>query len=156
MPFYARKPLEKELNMSKEILVKFTLPKRYFADTNKHDPNNMSYTTCQGVLVKAFNLPHRDSHALLKNAGQNGVEITCTPTQFSAFIIHRHTYGKCINGIRDLNPEFIEKQDEYDRIAMCVGTTRDNVKRVLLAAGYDNGRFREMAPSPAKIDVSAL
>lgn len=129
--------------------VQFYLPHRYFAKC--HSDNHMSRDDCKKVLGKAFSLG-RDECGHLMDRNPNGFTIVCRPSQFARFIIFRHLWGHCINGVRDLEPELQPKDnfDPYARAARELHMERSCVREVAEALGF----VPSEKPRPNMIDVS--
>ncbi len=137
--------------MSKDR-IRFFLPERYFSNSN----NGMSHDRCLQVLSKANGIANSSAPKLMR-ANPSGFTIMCRPSQFARFIFYRDKLGKCINGIRDLRLELIDKPDVYDDIAADTGLSRENVKSVACALGYSdgpNGPLPSAFKPPHQIDVS--
>ena len=99
----------------------------------------MGMRTCQKILQAAFDLPYFES-AQLMVAFPSGFWIVARPSQFARFIILRHKWGNCINGVRDLQPELIDGDpptDLYQIIADETGIRRGVVKIVALTMGFN-------------------
>lgn len=128
--------------------IKFFLPCRYFQP--RQHMNNMCRAKCLGILVKAFGFTGGAWEEIMRGQPQ-GFWIVCRPSQFGRFIVYRHVYGDCINGIRDLQPDVMMEPDLFGDIAEDVGICRRDVSAVARALGADNERN---GWGPDVIDVS--
>lgn len=124
------------MSMSRDR-VKFFLPYRYFQ--NGRGGNGMAAIDCQKVLSSAFGMGAAGT-AKLMVLFPEGFWIVCRPSQFARFIIRRHEWGDCINGIRDLKPELIDDyrpKSWYETVGDSLGLSRGTVERVAEALGID-------------------
>lgn len=124
------------MSMSRDR-VKFFLPYRYFM--NGRGSNGMAVEVCQKILLAVFDMGVSESARMMVNH-PNGFWIVCRPSQFARFIVRRHEWGDCINGIRDLKPEVIDDYKEKDWSEVLgdkIGITSRAVLRVAAALGYD-------------------
>jgi hypothetical protein len=124
------------MSMSRDR-VKFFLPYRYFQ--NGRGGNGMAAEDCQKVLLSAFDITMAESASLMVMRPE-GFWIVCRPSQFARFIIRRHEWGDCINGIRDLKPELIDnyrEKDWYEVVGDKLGLSRGTVERVADALGFN-------------------
>lgn len=100
--------------------VKFFLDARYYQ--NGRTSNGMERETCIKILLKSFSQISTDHIRGHMQKYRCGFNIVCTAEQFSAFIIHRNNMGECINGIKDLFPEFVaERLDPMTEIKRAIG-----------------------------------
>lgn len=95
-------------------LVRFYLPRRYYQEYPSS--SGMQFDDCMTVLVRAF-CPSAIQFSTFKHKVQqvidsarrndyDGFYVICTQAAFGRFIIYRNELGRCINGIKDLAPEF--------------------------------------------------
>ncbi len=120
----------------REQYVRFYLPTRYFQ--TRPCPNGMARDKCVTILLKSFGTKIKEIHEIMKRCPE-GFHVVCTVEQFGRFIINRCKLGDCINGIRDLCPEFVTRQ-ETDRTSRTVsvlshkiGLSPSHVRQVLEA-----------------------
>lgn len=133
--------------MSKDR-VQFYLPSRYFMKWPSS--NKMSMDDCKEVLGKAFDLRLNECGRLM-DENPDGFTVVCRPSQFARFIIFRHMYGQCINGVRDLRPELLSEEDlgPYVEVARKLHMDLSCVKKVARALGFVSDE-----PKRDMIDVS--
>lgn len=92
--------------------VRFFLAPRYF---QPHETaNGMTRDRCLVLLDRSFGV---FGWSNLMRSHSDGFWIKCRMDQFASFIIERHRDGNCINGIRDLNPQYVDPLEEYQNIA---------------------------------------
>lgn len=115
--------------MSKDR-VRFHLAPRYFT-SSPHSTNGMEQETCVRLLKDAFNVPEDLSRRTMC-AHSQGFNIICRPSQFARFIVFRHEYGECINGVRDLDPKIVQLYPDHlaDLADRSVGFSREDVARL--------------------------
>lgn len=127
--------------------VRFFLPEKYFL--NRPTQSGMTRSACIDVLIRAFG---SNNWSAFMTAQPRGFWITCRPSQFARFIVYRHQFGSCVNGIRDLMPELTRPMTVYERIGTAANVSADTAKRVLCAAGYSIGQ-PELPLGAAALDV---
>lgn len=122
--------------------LKFFLPGRYFQSYKSS--NGMRRSTCVSILCRVFMMATTESEYVMRQ-NPEGFWIVCRRDQFADFILARHDANECINGIKDLRPHMIPVGtigDPYGQVSTCTGVPRDDVKRVLQAAGCATGQFK--------------
>lgn len=152
--------------MSKDRVL-FHLVNRYYS--RYPSENSMAWEDCQRVCLKAFGLsPCEFERLALANKEEGRIRILCRPSQFARFIIYRHKYGKCINGVRDLDPTLLNEGDLYERdgrealdamaenVRHRLGWGRDTVDSRLVSAVLDELEIdiRDRIDQPWDVDVS--
>lgn len=136
--------------------VLFRLPSHYFCGGRQ----GMGRNECKKVLYEAFGLSVCASEDLME-VHSVGFRILCTSAQFGRFIVYRHKYGNCINGIRDLEPELVpacipDVPSYIAEIANNLGITRGIVAAVLRTANISDNDVRDRMNYPRyDVDVSA-
>lgn len=82
------------------------------------------------ILRKSFGLNVVEVGEIM-DACPCGFTIVCRPDQFAKFIVLRYEADECVNGVKDLNPKFVDRDhDLYEDIADATGVSRDDVKKV--------------------------
>ena len=128
---------EKPMSMSKDR-VKFTLGTQYLGMC---PPNNTKAYKALELLEKAFGIKECEAKELIRKSHRlnEGITITCRPSQFARFMIYRDSLG-IPNGFRDLKAELFvpePKCDVYDRLAKIADTDRCTAKKIALALCYN-------------------
>ncbi len=112
--------------------IKFFLGERYFQRGNSTNSSSMRREVCIQILADVFGLPVKGHNwGSIMTANPGGFHILCRPDQWGFFILERHLRGKCINGIRDLQPCRVPEFDPIDELASATGASRKVVSRVL-------------------------
>jgi hypothetical protein len=85
-------------------LIRFFMAPKYF---QPHDTQSgMRREVAVRIFARAFGMPDQDVLTYMRSHSE-GFFVHCRPGQFAGFIVLRHKEGKCINGIRDLDPAYL-------------------------------------------------
>ncbi len=138
--------------------IKFYLPHRYFEKGRSISNNAMNRDVCISILQDIFGSPNgnpNSSWGCIMTAHSEGFSILCRADQFGMFILERNERGRCINGIRDLQPKRVPESDPIQELASATDLKKEEIWRVLDALRRNFKQKIDLGVSPSGVtDVS--
>lgn len=145
-------------------MIRFFLPPHYHQAPSDNpyrhhfNTNGMTRDICAEVLERAIplkkhvgNSPRISWERVLKQ-NKDGFFILCNDDQFGRFIAFRHLIGRCVNGIRDLDPEVLDRDEAYIDIQLQVNDAlvQENLSTITLKQARAVAEKLGILPDPGK------